>query len=687
VNYRLVASAFRRKSGTGAEPKALRLESFWILLGFSALAVFWTWPAAATLTTRIPHDGGDPVLNIWILWWNAHATPFTEAWWNAPMMWPMTGVMALSEHLVGLSVVATPLQWAGVNPIAAYNVCFLLTFALSGFFAFLLGRRLTGSVFAGICAGLAFGFSPYRAGQLSHIQVLSSQWMPLALLGLHAYLDTGARRWLVVFGLAWLMQALSNGYFLLFFPVLVMAWMLWFVDWRRAPGRGLAMITAWAVASLPLLPVLLKYHEVHERLGLTRSVEEIRAFSAVPASFLHATPFMKFWRAGPGGNEQQLFTGVTVVLLASAGLVLLLARRTRRSVDVDMLDMVTTRTILFYAAATVLMWMLALGPGGEGRDPSPLHPYAWLLSLPGFNGLRAPSRFAMLGTLCLAVSAGLAVAHCTRLFANEGAGWPRRVRLLGGAAVITGLLADGLTRPVPVVTPPGKVILPGSQQAAVIELPLEHVDVSVQAMYRSIFHRQPLVNGYSGHFPPHYRALSLSLWRGDVSGLFYLARRRPLAIIVNDRLDPGGGFKQMIEEVPGIQSHGVSSAGTMFLLPPQPVPREQPPEPPLPATVRDAGRSLLEFDVGAPHRLSAIAVRIRRRYEDFASRIRIETSEDGMTWHESWVGWTGGMLVEAMLSDPLLTQVRIPLGGVRARYVRVYPAGEWMKAEIQVLGR
>ena len=209
--------------------------------------------------------------------------------------------------------------------------------------------------------------------------------------------------------------------------------------------------------------------------------------------------------------------------------------------------------------------------------------------------------------------------------------------------MIAGLLADGMTRRVPVVPPPGKVILPGSQQAAVIELPLENTDVSIEAMYRSIFHRQPLVNGYSGHFPPHYRALSLSLWRGDVSGLFYLARRRPLAIIVNHRFDPGGGFEQMIEEVPGIQSHGVSGAGTMFLLPAQPAPREPPPEPPLQATVRDAGRYVLEFDVGQPYRLSAIAIPVRRRYEDFAARIRIETSEDGTTWQESWLGWTGGM--------------------------------------------
>ena len=131
----------------------------------------------------------------------------------------------------------------------------------------------------------------------------------------------------------------------------------------------------------------------------------------------------------------------------------------------------------------------------------------------------------------------------------------------------------------------------------------------------------------------------------------------------------------------------MSGAGSIFLLPAQPAPREPPAEPPLQTKVRDAGRSVLEFDVGKPHHLSAIAISVRRRYEEFAARLRIETSEDGTTWQESWLGWTGGMLVEAILSDPSVAPVRIPLAGVNARYVRVYPASEWMKTELQVLGR
>jgi hypothetical protein len=662
---------------TAPTQSSTRVERLWALIGFSALAVFWTWPVVLTLSSRIPHDAGDPVLNIWLLWWNAQATPLTDAWWNAPMMWPMPGSMALSEHLLGLSIVATPLQWLGVSAIGAYNVCFLLTFALSGFFAFLLGRELTGSRLAGVCAGVAFACAPYRAGQLAHIQVISSQWMPLALLGLHAYLRTCQIRWLVIFGAAWLIQALSNGYYLLFFPVLLVLWLGWFVDWRRAPRQGAAIIVAWVLASLPLLPVVLKYRDVHERWGLKRTVAEIRDFSSVPASFTHAAPLIRFWPQGGAENyEQYLFTGVVVVLLGLAGLSLLLFRRTRPMI------LAGRAPIVFYALAAIVIGVLALGPGGSDDGPaSPFRPYTWLLWLPGFNGLRVSSRFAMLSTLCLAVCASLAVAYLSRVITTS-----RRWRIVAAALVVLGLAADGMTKAVPVAAPPPKVILPGSPEAAVVELPLDDTDVSIQAMYRSVFHRQPLVNGYSGHFPSHYRILSLSLWRGDTSALFYLARRRPLVIVINDRLAHSGSFKQLIQSVPGIQTHGGSGAGTLYLLPAQPTPRQPPMGQPLAATVRDAGRYTLEFDVGATRLLSGVAFPLRHRYEDLAERIRIETSDDGSAWSESWLGWTGGLAVEGTLEDSQLAPIRIPLPAIRARYVRIYPASAWMKKEVTIHG-
>ena len=656
------------------QPRAASREprAAYILAGFLLLSVLWTWPVGANLTTRIPHDAGDPVLNIWILWWNAQAPPLTERWWNPTMMWPMPGAMALSEHLLGLSVLATPLQLAGANAITAYNVWLLLTYALSGFFAFLLVRYLTGSMLAGVCAGLAFGFSPYRAGQLSHIQVLAAQWMPLALLGMHGYLRTGGRWWLVVFGAAWLLQALSNGYYLLFFPVLIALWLLWFVDWRRAPRRGLALVGAWVLSSIPLAPVLLKYYTVHHALGLRRTVPEIREFAAAPASFLHPAPLLRFWPEGMAANfELFLFPGLTVVVLALAAIVLMAIRRSAADSD--------RSTIFFYAAATLLICALTLGPGGSGDEPaSLLRPFSWLLWLPGYDGIRVSARFAMLAMLCLAVTAGFGVARLAQLTG--------RWRALVGALAMAGLLVDGATEPVPVLSPPGRMALPTVNQPAVVELPLDNIYVSVAAMYRGIFHQHPVVNGYSGHFPPHYNVLALSLARGDTSGLIFLARQRPQIIVVNDNLDPGHGYRQMIEGIPAIQSLGVTAGGSTFLLPPQAVPRVPPVGPVLPAQARDAGRFLLEFDLGDVRRLGAIEFPLRQRYADLAARLRVEVSDDGEAWREAWIGWTGGLALEATLANPRLAPIRITLPGEKGRYVRVYPASIWMKEELTIRG-
>jgi hypothetical protein len=142
----------------------------------------------------------------------------------------------------------------------------------------------------------------------------------------------------------------------------------------------------------------------------------------------------------------------------------------------------------------------------------------------------------------------------------------------------------------------------------------------------------------------------------------------------------------MVLGLPGIQSHGASGAGSIFLLPAQPAPRAPAAGSALRASVRDAGRYRLEFDLGEPRQLSAVTFPLRRRYDDLAERLRIEASEDGQTWTESWLGKTGGMAVEATLADPQLAPMLIPLAGVRARYLRIYPASDWMKTELTIHG-
>ena len=105
-----------------ARASRLSTSAGWAFLAFAALTLVSGWPLLTRFSAALPSDLGDPALNTWILWWNAHAVPMTDAWWNAPMFAPAPNAFALSESLLALTPLTTPLIRAGASPVAAYNV-------------------------------------------------------------------------------------------------------------------------------------------------------------------------------------------------------------------------------------------------------------------------------------------------------------------------------------------------------------------------------------------------------------------------------------------------------------------------------------------------------------------------------------------------------------------------------------
>ncbi len=332
---------------------------------------------------------------------------------------------------------------------------------------------------------------------------------------------------------------------------------------------------------------------------------------------------------------------------------------------------------LFYAAAAVIMWAFAFGPGPQGSPGAWPRPYNVLTWLPGFNSLRVPARFAMLGTLCLAIAAGLGAR---RVLPTR-----RALRIVVAAVAIAGLAADGLMLPMPLAVPPGRAILPAVPDALVLELPNEGA-IDTAAMYRSMHHGRPIVNGYSGHIPPHYAILSHALRRRDPSVFTELARGRPLVISVNGNFDHGGHFLRLVEGVPGIQPHGSSSGGALFVLPAQAAARVAPVGDAWPAVVRAAPVDTLEIDLGTTRVVRTIGFAVKWRYLELDRRVAVEGSLDGQTWSTVWEDWTGGPAFVAAVQQPLEVPVRLTVPDVPVRYLRVHPAARWLEREIKVYG-
>ena len=696
-------------------------RAWFVFLIYGALTIALTYPLVLHLRSVIPSHAGDTALNTWILWWSAKSIPLTPAWWNAPLFYPASGVLGFSEHLLGLSLIATPLQWLNVGPQTAYNIVLLLTFPLSAFGAYLLTLELTQRRDAAFLAGLLFGFAPYRIAQLDHLQVLASFPMPFALLGLHRSLHDPRWRWLALFAAGWLLQGLCNGYYLMFFSLLVGFWMFWFASpWSR-PKQFIAAGTAWLIAALLILPLLLQYRQIHQTYGFARDLHSIKSFSADAAALLQSDRFLRLWGwldvfPRPEGD---LFPGLTITLLILGGVFFLRSHNqpvpVANGATAPLRRSYVTRSVFgFYALAAFGAWLLCLGPAPTLMGhPAPFRgPYALLMFLPGFNSLRVPARFWMVATLCLAVVGAIIFDRLTARCARR--------RSLFAAVVSLGILADTWLIAMPMASPPqpfpAASCAAADSRGAVLELPLKDEYSNIAAVYRQMSHGRPLVNGYSGYFPPHFVVLRLGLSLRDPDMLTQLAALGVTDLIVNRELDPGGRWDDYAATHPTAELICTEGRQTLYRLSAGPAPPAQVPGEALPivlirttinsgavpamtdgdrSTQWGAGRqregTAVEVDLGDVRMVGGLELSLGPFPEAFPRESVIEASEDGESWREVWSGNSAGLAFAGAIEAPLNVPVRYRFPPTPARKLRMRLTANddiyhWAITELKVIG-
>lgn len=762
---------------TSIEPRPGSRILPWLLASafYLALALILTWPLAIELPTVLPHDLGDPVLNAWIVWWNAHAIPLTTKWWSPPIFWPTPGAFAFSETLLGLTWITTPMQWLGAGPITAYNVAFLVTFPLSALAAHALAFKLTGRHDAGAIAGLVYGFNPFRASHFPQIQVLTSYWMPVALLALHQYVSRRQIRWLVLFAAAWLMQSLSNGYYMLYFPVLLGLWTVWFVLSTSQVRTLVAVAGAALIGSLPLIPYLWQYSHILARFGMRRDSRAAESFGADLASLLDASPQLAFWHFDIWHQpEGELFPGLTAVLLVLLAIVLWLWRsrtageRSRTclvllscavafiaialtplvvgpwSLTIASVKLLSVGVVskplsigvvlflvalgfdprfskawrqrsplMFYVAATFLLYLLSLGPLPRflGEPFMYRAPYTWLMVLPGFDAIRVPARFAMLAILCLSAAAGLSFARLT-------ARWSTLARMTLALVAMGGVLFDSWLGAMPLQALPVRLqaLEAALPAGAVMELPLGEVFADAAAMYRSIYHHRPIINGYSGYSPPSYTVLKFGL-SVDVPGMLDAVTASGPVLIAVDRQSPDGArWAAQIAARSGTIVLGEESGRRLFALaggtalPPE-VATAQPlriqsvtanVHPERTATAIDGnpatrwesgpqrGTEVVTIDLGATRVVDAVTLDIGPYLTDYPRRLVIEALT-GDTWSTQWEGNAAMIAFAAATRHPLEPRLTFAMPHVSTRQLRLRQLGQdqiyyWTIVELKVYG-
>ena len=738
------------------------------------LTVALTWPLALHPGSRVPNDLGDSLLNMFLLAWDARELPFTAHWWNLPQFYPIPGTMAFSEHLLGLSVITTPIIAATGNVLLSYNVAFFLSFPLCAIGAHLLTYQITRRHDLALVAGLAYGFAPYRMAQFAHIQVLSSYWMPFSLLGLHLFVQQPRWRYLVLFAAAWYLQALACGYYLFYLSVLVGLWLLWFAVGRIRWADFGRLVLAWGIAVAALVPVAYGYLKYQGAYGLRRWPDEIQSFSADVASVLTASGNLRLWGwlQTIDRPESSLFPGLAMILVIIAGIVLAWAaaahdnmqrlRATRLLllgatlfgliasaplwygpivVELFGIRLLSVRTpqkpfslavllaviafamhpsiragwrrrsaLAFYSLAAVAMWLLCLGPAPTFMGKPLLYkaPYAWLMLMPGVEGVRVPARFWVLATLCLAVAAAVALGYVVQ---RLGA-----LRTPVIAVVACLIVAEGWPSAIALLEPPPW--RPSQTSAASrIELPIGS-GPDLHALYRATAHRRPLVNGYSGYFAPHYGALVDLLQRHEPAVLTQLASFGDVEVIVSHDGDADRGWRNFVGGLPTVRIVQQETDYTVYLIPgggerlqlprfaAQPLPIAR-----IGATHSNdrVGRmidgdllsrwdtagpqdptSAVTIDLGAPKQIEGVETLIGGYLADFPRALTIEVSSDGTTWEVAWQGKPALMTYISALETPLTVPLRFPVNRnarlIRLRQTDADPVFYWSIAELHVYG-
>jgi hypothetical protein len=299
-----------------------------VTLAYLGATLVMTWPLAAGLTRDLPADLGDSLLNCYLLDWSAaHLGRAAQGDWRAFQDWQTPGMfhpepltIAYSDHLLAQALQILPVYLATGNLILCYNLLFLSTFVLSALGTFVVVRQLTGNARAAFLAGLCYAFAPFRVAQFTHLQILSSQWMPFVLAGIHRFVETRRRTFLLGAAAALAAQNLSSSYFMVLFAPFAVAY-AGYELWRRGLARDrrvwTALGAAFLAAALVTAPFMWPYLEARALGVPPRGLDEVRYYSADLLSYLTTTPSVRVWggvmQAFPK-PEGELFPGLVPAL-------------------------------------------------------------------------------------------------------------------------------------------------------------------------------------------------------------------------------------------------------------------------------------------------------------------------------------------------------------------------------------
>lgn len=491
-------------------------------VGFAALAVWASWPLVGHISAELPAPltqgawmRADLDLLVWILNWTARTIVVDPlSLFDANLFHPIGNSLARSEHLIGLTPIASPVLMATGNPILTYNLTALVMATLTALgLRFALLEEKTIPLAAFIVPAL-FAFDPGITRGWVRLHESAIWLFPVVVaLGLRVARRPGAGSFLLLVG-ASALQFLAGAY--LSFALLALLLPLFPVFALEARRHGNPFWRPLAGVALGLLlagPSALPYLARPELVNLGEST------GVLGPGRVYALPALS-----PTAVSGILLDGCGLVLVPLA-LLGVLVGDCPRSLRIGLL------------ASALLGALLALGPQGYVSIPNV---YLFLMEwLPGFSAMRSPARFLFVSRIAMALLAGVGLSVLLG---------PMGARARGVVVLCASLILAWAAGPAPLeLTGPlrspytigaHRWIGQQGEPGAVLDLPVptrpgQRAGETGRAMLGSIEHWQPLINGYSGSAPSsHWLLMTLASRLPDPTAFEALCRHTNLRWIV-----------------------------------------------------------------------------------------------------------------------------------------------------------
>jgi hypothetical protein len=487
-----------------------------VVAAYVLLIVLGTWPLAIHFGSHVPGDPADPGdywAYYWDLWWVKTALFHGQNPLHTSLLyWPDGTALYFHSLLLAPSLILAPIT-AALGATISYDLLVWLSFLGSALGTYALVLTVLGrgaSRPAAFVAGVVYAFGAYRFSRMmGHLDLLSTEWLPFAVLFLvRLWRDGGRLNALGLFLFATL-TALTNWYLgaSLGLLVIVSACELWFASGgaaaRLALRRLAPPLVAAALLTSPAWVGMLAQGGAGGRLA--DPLADCLANSADLLGFVLPSSAHPLWGHAVTGVRQRLFgpqdnvVENTVFLgFVPLGLALLGWRQAR-----------SWETRIFRWTFVVFA-VLSLGPylriaGHTLRiagKPLPM-PYMAVLSVPYGSLAHGPARFVLTAGLALAVLAGLG-AH--RVLIEK----PSRAAACYAALLVALAVFETAAVPYPLAlvhVPAAYDRLPAASVAsgALLEVPIPDWPAQLpQRMLYQTRHGHPVFGGYlSRSLPPH----------------------------------------------------------------------------------------------------------------------------------------------------------------------------------------